>query len=141
MAGGRPSKYETPEELEKAIAEYFAGCTTRLPTTAGLALHLGYADRQSLYDQRGRSEEFSCAIKRALLSIEDRHEANLGTSGSPAGSIFWLKNHQWADKQEVGLTGANGGPIQTQSLSLEEAEEFKRRFNELHPTLAKPKSE
>ncbi len=123
---GRPAKFETPEELEAAIDTYFEGCqaeplvfegemlrdakgnpvmNNKVPTTAGLALHLGFADRQSLYDQKGRSEEFSCIIKRAITAIEVRHEESMLTSSSPTGSIFWLKNHKWADKQEVEHSG------------------------------------
>jgi hypothetical protein len=124
---GRPPKFETPEELEKEIDAYFEKCVAepfvfngevlrdgkgnpvmnrKVPTTAGLALHLGFADRQSLYDQKGRSEEFSCIIKRAITAIETSHEENLqGTT--PTGSIFWLKNHKWIDKQEVVSTNTN----------------------------------
>lgn len=123
---GRPAKYETPEELEKAIETYFESCVAeplvfngevirdargnpvmnnKVPTTAGLALYLGYADRQSLYDQKGRSEEFSCIIKRAITAIEVKHEEAMLTSSSPTGSIFWLKNHRWADKQELEHSG------------------------------------
>lgn len=117
---GRPPIYDTPEKLERAIEEYFEKCQPepftingepvrdakgnvvmnhKVPTTAGLALHLGYESRQSLYDQKGRGEEFSYIIKRAIMAIEDRHESNLqGTT--PTGSIFWLKNHKWVDKFE-----------------------------------------
>jgi hypothetical protein len=103
---GQPPKYKTPEELQSVIDEWFEsfdGHKGANPTMSGLAYHLGFADRQSLYDYKGR-EAFSCTIKRAILKIESLHENNLyGTS--PTGSIFWLKNRDWKDKQEREYTG------------------------------------
>lgn len=108
MKTGRPLKYNTAEELDAAIDAYFAERTEDKlpPTISGLALYLGFADRQSLYDYKGR-EEFSCIIKKAITKIEDFAEGML-FSGLPAtGAIFWLKNHKWTDKtvQDVNVTG------------------------------------
>lgn len=108
MKTGRPLKYKTPEELEDAVLEYFRIRKEELqpPTISGLALHLGFEDRQSVYDYKGR-DEFSCIIKRAITAIEDYAEIVL-LSGVPAtGAIFWLKNHKWTDKtvQDVTITG------------------------------------
>jgi hypothetical protein len=126
MPEGRPPKYETEEQLIEVIQEYFNKCvptpitiegkdgeehilTTKTgkpclipnpPTTAGLALHLGYASRQSLYDLK-KKEEFSYTIKRAVLLIEDYHEKSIAIGENCTGSIFWLKNHNWKDKQEI----------------------------------------
>lgn len=96
MPAGRPLKYKTPEELEEAIQGYFEQ-NPFYPTVSGLSLHLGFADRSSMYNYKDR-EEFSHTIKKAILKIESLHEANL-FSNSVAGSIFWLKNHNWIDKQ------------------------------------------
>ena len=127
--GGRPPKYTDPEVLESKINEYFQGCqrkpaTTKgkngeeviltdksgkpvfdqkIPTTAGLAHFLGYSDRQSLYDLK-KHEKFSCSIKRAILAIEEYHEQRLGMGDRCTGSIFWMKNHGWKDRQEIDLT-------------------------------------
>jgi hypothetical protein len=30
-----------------------------------------------------------------------------------AGTIFWLKNQGWTDKQQTELSGPDGGPIPT----------------------------
>jgi len=137
MPGGRPPKFETPEQLEAAIDKYFADCVPKPifvtdendgivmvkdakgnpvinenpPTTYGLALALGFVSRQSLYDQDDRGEAFSYPIKKALMKIGEHHESRL-SGGMPTGSIFALKNQGWADKQDIGLTGANGGPIE-----------------------------
>ena len=104
MATGRPLKYETAEELRLAVDEYFKDVKdnpSMKPTITGLAYHLGFESRQSMYDYKER-EEFSYTIKRAVLYIESIHEANLFNSSS-TGSIFWLKNRDWKDKHETDL--------------------------------------
>lgn len=94
---GRPMKYQTLEELEEAIVTYFEE-NPKYPTITGLALHLGFDSRRSFYNYQER-KQFSQVMKRAALRIESIHEANL-YSGAPTGSIFWLKNRDWKDKQE-----------------------------------------
>lgn len=112
MKTGRPLKYKTPEDLENAIEEYFRTRIgsierKRAPTISGLALWLGFEDRQSLYDYKERPE-FSHIIKKAVLMIEDyAEEVLLSGEGTATGAIFWLKNHKWTDKtvQDVNVTG------------------------------------
>ncbi len=102
---GRPLKYETAGELKEAVDSYFKELNENhgKPTVTGLAYHLGFESRQSMYDYQER-EEFSYTIKRAVLFIESIHEANLfGTSAT--GSIFWLKNRDWKDKHETEHSG------------------------------------
>lgn len=118
---GRPLKYKTVKELQTAINAYLDKCgdepildedgnavTDKFgnpvfipnpPTVAGLAKALGFEDRQSIYDYKGR-EGFSCAIKDAILSIEEYAEKHLYI-GKATGAIFWLKNHGWKDKSIV----------------------------------------
>lgn len=97
MKTGRPAKYNSAEELQKAIDTYWEG--TDRPTITGLALHLGFESRQSFYDYE-KSGEFSYIIKRARLNVESVYESNLH-SGNAAGSIFALKNFGWTDKSTV----------------------------------------
>ena len=74
MAGGRPPKFETVEEIEDSIGEYFKsleyevdGLVQSKPATlSGLSYHLGFADRSSLYDYKEKPE-FTYTIKRARL--------------------------------------------------------------------------
>ena len=101
MPGGRPAKFETPEELETAIDTYFAECKAEdtLITMTGLALGLGFCDRQSLYDYQ-KKDEFSCLIKRALLMVENSYEIK-ACENNATGPIFVLKNMGWSDKQEI----------------------------------------
>lgn len=103
---GRPSKYNSPEEMQAAIDAYFD--KAEAPTMAGLALELGFQDRRSLSDY-AEKDNFLPVIKRARTRLEEFHERNL-LGKNPTGSIFWLKNHSgYRDRQE--LTGASGGPV------------------------------
>lgn len=124
MAGGRPRIYETVEDLEEAILDYFmpqvmistgnkhdvndevpSGKREPIlkPSVTGLALHLGFADKTTLYEYRDRPE-FSYPIKRALTTIEKYHEEGL-SENNVAGRIFALKNMGWKDKVETELSG------------------------------------
>jgi hypothetical protein len=125
---GRPPFYDTPEDLEKAVQLYFESLDkynndgkliyTKTPTVAGLAYHLGFEDRQSIYDQKNRNEQFSCILKKAVLFIESVHEENLVTGKSATGSIFWLKNHNWQDVQNINASTVSN-VIDTSKLSQE----------------------
>ena len=75
---GRPLKYKTAEEMQAGIDEYFELCQPKYatdadgnvlkdnsgnpitelnpPTITGLALHLGFESRQSMYDYEARGE-------------------------------------------------------------------------------------
>lgn len=122
--GGRPPKYESAEELQKRIEQYFDSLlpeprddyqsndgeeieaqqpSATPPTITGLALFLGFCDKQSLYDYK-KKEEFSFPVKRALSVIENHYEMSLNNK-TPTGSIFALKNMQWSDKTEVEHSG------------------------------------
>ena len=108
--GGRPPEYKTKDDLSEAILEYFEGKGPQYdedgtftyydcPTVTGLALALGFCDRQSLYDY-GKKEEFSCIIKRAKTCIENHYENSLNGK-SCTGAIFALKQMGWKDNTEI----------------------------------------
>ena len=99
---GRPLKFKTAKEMQEAIDSYFAQHPER-PTISGLAIHLGFVDRQSMYDYKDRPA-FSDTIKAAVSRIEAKHEENIYTTGA-AGSIFWLKNRGWTDQQQIQHSG------------------------------------
>lgn len=118
--GGRPPHYKTVEELQKKIDEYFANppdnklmffklkdevVEKEVPclTITGLALYLGFCNRQSMYDYENRPK-FSDTIKKARSFIENEYEKLL-QQGNPAGAIFALKNFGWSDRQEVEMSG------------------------------------
>lgn len=104
MAGRKPF-YESAEEMESGINEYFETITTddgewkKPPTVTGLALYLGFASRQSMYDYQEK-EQFAYPIKRAISRIEQFHEERASYGEKCAGNIFILKNFGWADKIE-----------------------------------------
>jgi len=117
---GRPPKYETAEELQKAIEDYFEnGITYRkvlvgphnnkkikeIPviTITGLVLHCGFCNRASFYKLE-EQEEFLHTIKTARTFIEKEYEELLQNGGG-SGAIFALKNFGWEDKTEVKNTG------------------------------------
>lgn len=116
-AGGRPPKYDTAEQLQAKIDEYFTkGVPLKekvitnqttikipVPTITGLVLYLGYCDRQSFYDLE-KQPKFSYTIKKARSRIENNYEELL-IMGGGAGAIFALKNFGWVDKQETKITG------------------------------------
>ena len=127
---GAPPLFDNIEDLQSKIDEFFAQCGTepwlddngkiitnskgtplfkiKPPTLTGLALHLGFESRQSIYDYEKRNDDFSYAIKRARLACENFAERGI-LSGEvfAAAGIFVLKNYGWSDKQEVELSGSS----------------------------------
>jgi hypothetical protein len=114
--GGRPALFETPEQLQEMIDEYFKSgiegrtfivgsglnkqsITVEIPTITGLCYYLGFESRQSFYDYEKR-HGFSYTIKKARLKIERMYEEQL-QYGNSTGAIFALKNMDWKDKSEI----------------------------------------
>ena len=98
--GGRPPKWNTPEELQADIDKYFEDCKeSKEPLTiTGLALALD-TTRETLMDYQN-NDVFSYTVKKAKLRIENAYEKRLIANGR-AGDIFALKNFGWKDKQEI----------------------------------------
>jgi hypothetical protein len=101
-------KYKTDTELQEAIDTYFA-LDPEKPTITGLALHLGFVDRRSIYDYE-ESGEHSHTIKKARMRVENAFEKRLFEQ-SCTGAIFALKNFGWKDKTENEITGKDGTPL------------------------------
>lgn len=116
--GGRPPMFETHEDLERAIDDYFNnGVKTRkilvgpkdnkklkeieVPTITGLCYYIGFDSRQSFYDYEKR-DGFSYTVKRARLFIEQEYEEQL-QHGNTTGAIFALKNMGWTDRNEIDM--------------------------------------
>lgn len=124
---GRPPFFKTPKELQDKIFDFFNNCPDKRPiydkqglkigevpelTITGLALHLGFCDRQSFYAYENKPE-FSYTIKRARSLIEREYEILL-KNGLGAGAIFALKNFKWFD-----------APVIEHDNNLDEELEFK----------------
>jgi hypothetical protein len=115
MPAGRPLAFETVEELETKVDEYFKSDEAYIinytdgeeskiyaPTVSGLALFLG-CDRKTITNY-SRKEEYFPTIKKARLRIESHLERKL-YGNNVTGTIFNLKNNfDWKDKSEVEQT-------------------------------------
>lgn len=107
---GKPPTYETPEQLQEMIDDYFSQSDVK-QTISGLSFHLGFSSRQSFYDLE-KKEEFTYTIKRARLRLEIYYELLL-TSNRYPGAIFALKNFGWKDTQQIDYQGkVNIDPIE-----------------------------
>ena len=106
---GRPLLFQTPEELEEKIDEYFKSCWStdkkgmkhqiRPYTMTGLAVGLG-TNRRALLNYKYR-EKFLPTIKKALAVCENYAEERLYSNSQVAGPIFCLKNNYgWKDQTE-----------------------------------------
>ena len=126
---GRPLKLSSPEQVQKAINNYFKSCFVpkkeetgeiskdlegnivyelRRPLTmAGLANALGIS-RQSLLDYRDK-EGFSDTIKEARRVVEQFAEERLFDREGVQGAKFSLINNflRWSDKSEIVQTNTN----------------------------------
>lgn len=141
MAGGRPTKYK-PEFVEQAAALCWQGATNE-------QLAQYFKVRVSTINKwMIERTEFSDAIKNNKAVYDDRIERSLAeramgyshpetkffcyegeilsqetTKHYPpdtGAAAFWLKNRrpdEWRDRQEI--TGAGGGPIRTESLTID----------------------
>ena len=120
MAGGRPLAFETVEDLEDAVNNYFDndanvldpdGKEIFLPTMSGLALSLGVS-RQTVVNYSNK-EEFFDTINKARGKIENFIERRL-YGNNVTGCIFNLKNNfGWKDKTEVDNTSSDGSMTPT----------------------------
>ena len=97
---GQPPIFESPEEMQGKIMEYFTLCESSKENIkiTGLCLFLGFESRQSFYDYEQR-KEYSYTIKRARMVIESHYEEGLNTF-KYGGAVFGLKNMGWKDQQE-----------------------------------------
>lgn len=120
---GRPLIMETPEEFQRLASEYFQRCIDAQEklTITGLALWCGLSSLASLWEYEQRPA-FSEVVKAAKLIVTNGYEQMASTPGmQAAGPIFILKNLGWTDQQAVSLTGAKGGPVQTEEVNQQVA--------------------
>jgi len=124
---GKPPIIKSAEEMQEKINEYFDLCkpeylkdennkivvkggkpivlSSNKPHIAGLAYHLGYKSRQSIYDNADKPE-FEYIIARAKLWIECELLTNSMDENIPqAVAIFLLKQFGYSDKVDINHTG------------------------------------
>jgi hypothetical protein len=128
MPRGRPRTIKSPKRFDELADAYFQRCEENGEPIllTGLILALGLSSRESL-DEYGRRPEFSDSVRKAKLHVEMGYEKRLH-GAIPTGAIFALKNFGWSDRQDIELTGKEGGPVevktQTVDLSKLTDEEF-----------------
>ena len=118
---GRPRKYESAEELEAKINEYFDGREYNEITITGLCLFLGI-NKDTFYEY-AKVPEYKYIIDVARLKVENSYEIALRKDGGTE-NIFALKNFGWKDKQELD-TADSGLNINIKATSLTD-EDVKR---------------
>ena len=126
--GGRPLKFETPEEVQGLCDAYFKECEENdTPLTiTGLAMYLD-TTRQGLLNYAER-DEFYDTIKRAKLKVENYAELQVYKGKNAAGPIFILKNHGWTDKSELEMNAR----IDTHEMTEEELDaEIAQKLKEI----------
>jgi len=144
---GRPVKFETTEQLETAITEYFKSCNGPLLnkkgepcyddnnvmiltqvkpyTMSGLARALDMA-RLTLISY-GKKEKFYKTVLNARRLVEEYTESQLFDRNGVQGAKFSLTNNfeGWNDKQVVEHTG-----VTTQLIGLSD-EELESKYKQL----------
>ena len=133
---GRPLKFNSVEELQSKIDEYFKICeeTQSKPLISELALHLD-TSRETLSDYKDKPE-YSDSLKKAKQKCEIVLERNLVEGKvNPTGTIFNLKNNYgWRDKTEIEHSGEiteNQNIVldpERQALAKKVAEEIKKNL-------------
>ena len=133
--GGRPPKYTDPGEMQRIIDAYFKSCEgevlrdgndepvlnkfgeavmvgQRPPTMTGLALALGFADRSSLMDYKGK-RAFAHVIRRAKSRLEQYAEERLYDRDGQRGAQFSLQNNfkGWKDVKDVSVATTESADI------------------------------
>ena len=111
---GRPPKYKSKEEIEEKINAYFKECEgeilrnddgqpvlnkwgkpiiihQRPPTVTGLALALGFTNRQALLNYQAK-KEFVDTITRAKSMVEEYTEQRLFDKDGSSGAQFSLQS-------------------------------------------------
>ncbi len=100
IVGGRPLKFETVDDLVKAVNEYLSETDIEQYTVTGLALAIG-TSKQVLNDYEKR-DGYKEVVSQAKLYVENSYELSLRANGR-SGDIFALKNFGWKDKTETDL--------------------------------------
>lgn len=132
---GRPLKFRSVKAMQIKIDEYFNSCESRPlldengnvltdkkgnpvfspgrpPTVTGLALALGFTNRQSLLNYQEKDEFFD-TITRAKTKIEQYAEERLFDKDGANGAKFSLANNfqGWKEKSQV-----ETGPMKLEEL-------------------------
>lgn len=163
---GKKAKYGSPQEMQKKIDEYFQKFEERepltdrngkplldkegniiykggMPTSSGLALHLGFNSRCSLFDY-GQKPTFADVIKLAKLRLESFWESLLATKYYQGAKYFCSNmNDGWQEPEALAKQQLQQAPVIAQVVFItgkEKPSEIPVIDAEVIPsgTLAKP---
>ena len=101
MPAGQPLKYRSVTALIKMMDDYFDDCDIKkIPyTITGLCQSIG-TTRKTLCEYEKR-DKYVNAIKKAKARVEQYVETLMLSGKAQPGTIFWMKNHGWQDRQQV----------------------------------------
>lgn len=104
-------KMLSPEEFKEKSEEYFDECKAQdeAPSIAGLAFHLGFSSKQSIFDYR-KDPEYAHEANRATLFIEawlNKKVVNKDTY-SPGQWHILKANFGYEDKQSLDHQSSDG---------------------------------
>jgi len=140
-AGGRPTKYKD-EYVDLAYKYCLLSATdndlAKFFEVDVATVNKWKIDHPEFYDSIKRGKEIADAqvasrLYKRAIGYERKEDKIFQFKGEPVvvptevhyqpdttAAIFWLKNRQpskWRDTQNIELTGANGGPIEVQSIN------------------------
>ena len=118
MAGGRPMKFSSVEELQQKIDLFWEDVDEGKikPTVSRLAVYLD-TSRATLINYEAKEEYFN-TIKKAKDRIEAEYEDRLIEGKATAGVIFALVNNSgWVNKQETKIN--HSGKVHYDSIGFE----------------------
>jgi hypothetical protein len=120
MTAGRPLKFESVEQLESMIEEYFTHCDLEKKPylITGLALWLD-TSRETLINYEERPEFFD-TITRAKQKCELYVEEGAMTNkiNAPFAKFNLINNYGWKEKTETDVT-TNGKDLPSPIISIE----------------------
>ena len=120
--GGQPTKYKGQETIDKALY-YIENHTDEgdlVPSVVGLACYLEVG-KSTIYGwtSDGEKPEFSDMLDR-ILAKQERMLLSGGLSSDMNATIvkLMLSKHDYSDKVEQQVTGANGGPLEVNTFNF-----------------------
>jgi hypothetical protein len=141
---GRPPMYNSAEEIQAKIDEYFESCKgeilynsegeplidkngrvirigVRPLTITGLALALGFTSRRALLNYQDK-DEFVHTITRAKAKVEQYAEERLFDKDGANGAKFSLANNfeGWKEKREIDADVKNSVTINVELVDDDE---------------------
>ena len=100
---GHPRTYKSPEQMQKAIDEYFDECDAKEKPylISGLCLKLGFLHRSDLVNYSGYSKVYHNIITRARQKVQAYAEAKCYEKHSQGAQFILNAGHNWSTNAQV----------------------------------------